>query len=246
MQKPRGKSARPSTSRKLVAELIRFAKQVPSIPLARDCRIPELIAARKAASPSPSWMAVFIKAFPYERIYEHPTTQCCLLIEREFEGEKIVLTSKIHTPDRQSIREIDAHIKSFREKPVLEFSYFRQLMRVGRLPWFLRRFVFWTTFNASGTKRAKRVGTFMISSLGNMGVEQIHPLTPLTTYFCFGPISDTGKVTLKIIYDHRIMDGRHVARALTDMERILNATILEELRGMATNGSKHIDQREEA
>ena len=70
-----------------------------------------------------------------------------------------------------------------------------------------------TTLNLSGFKRAKRLGTFTISSLGNLGVEQHHPISPLTTYLTFGPISASGEVNVKIIYDHRVMDGRTVAVA---------------------------------
>lgn len=69
----------------------------------------------------------------------------------------------------------------------------------------------------------------MISSLGNFGVEQIHPQSPLTTYFTFGPIQPDGRVTLKIIYDHRVMDGRCVCAALVALERKLNTAILDEL-----------------
>jgi pyruvate/2-oxoglutarate dehydrogenase complex dihydrolipoamide acyltransferase (E2) component len=77
------------------------------------------------------------------------------------------------------------------------------------------------------------MGTFVISSLGNYGVEQMHPLTALTTYFTFGPISPAGEVTLKVIYDHRVMDGRAVARVLVRLEEVLNGAVLDELRGLA-------------
>jgi hypothetical protein len=95
---------------------------------------------------------------------------------------------------------------------------------------FLRRFVFWRILYLSGAKRAKKFGTFMASSLGKYGVEQHHPLTPLTTYLTFGPVSPTGAVTVKIIYDHRVLDGAQVARALRDVETVLNTVILEEVR----------------
>jgi pyruvate/2-oxoglutarate dehydrogenase complex dihydrolipoamide acyltransferase (E2) component len=249
MATARGTTRRPSIGRKLVAELMRHAKDIPSLPLARDCRIPELNAARKAVVPSPSWTALFLKAyaivakdhpelrqawltFPYVRIYEHPTSECAILIERELDGEPIVLATKIHTPDAQSLPDIDRHLKGFRDRPLREVSAFRQLLRIGKMPSLVRRFLFWSSLQWSGYKRAKRFGTFMASSLGNLGVEQMHPLSPLTTYFTFGPVSPEGVVTLKIIYDHRVMDGRHVARALVDLERVMNGEILQELKGL--------------
>ena len=69
----------------------------------------------------------------------------------------------------------------------------------------------------------------MISSLGNLGVEQFHPLTFLTTYVTYGPISDEGDVTVKIIYDHRVLDGRTAARALGTLEETMNGPMLAEL-----------------
>ncbi|MFM7150442.1 MAG: hypothetical protein ACKO23_11415, partial [Gemmataceae bacterium] len=156
-------------------------------------------------------MAVFLKAyglvsretpefrrcwltFPWTRLYEHPHSECAVLVEREFQGERLVLAAKIRQPEEMSLQEIDRCLKDFREKPVREVSAFRQLIRLGRLPWFLRRFFLWRYLATTGFKRSIRLGTFMVSSLGNFGVEQHHPLTPHTTYFTFGPISESGEV----------------------------------------------------
>src|SRR5436309_3257514 len=74
------------------------------------------------------------------------------------------------------------------------------------------------TFNPSEEKRAKRFGTFMASSLGALGVHQEHSISPLTTYFSFGPIAPHGAVTARIVYDHRVMDGRTVGRCLAELQ----------------------------
>jgi hypothetical protein len=65
----------------------------------------------------------------------------------------------------------------------------------------------------------------------------MHPLTALTTYFTYGPISADGTVTLKVIYDHRVMDGRTVARILVRLEEVLRGAILDEVRGLAALGA---------
>jgi hypothetical protein len=83
----------------------------------------------------------------------------------------------------------------------------------------------------SGLKRSKRFGTFGLSSYGALGAEQIHPISPLTTTLTYGPIEpDTGRVIVKLIYDHRVLDGAYVARRLRDVEDVLNGPILDELR----------------
>lgn len=249
-ESPRGKIIPMHLGRRLVAEFMHHARKVPSLPLARTCRIPRLVAARAQASPAPSWTAVFMKAygivsreipelrrawitFPYARIYEHPVSECGILIEREVEGAPVVLGVKLRSPEETALLTIDEHLKHFREAPVEKVSSFRQLLRLARLPWFLRRWFLWRVLWMSGYRKARRVGTFIISSLGNYGVEQMHPLTALTTYFTFGPILEDGSVTLKIIYDHRVMDGRTVARALVRLEEVLHDQLLAELQSLA-------------
>jgi pyruvate/2-oxoglutarate dehydrogenase complex dihydrolipoamide acyltransferase (E2) component len=45
-------------------------------------------------------------------------------------------------------------------------------------------------------------------------------------------INKDGHVTARIIYDHRVMDGATLARALQRMEKILNSVVLEEVRSL--------------
>jgi hypothetical protein len=253
-KQPRGRKLSLPVGRRLVAELMHHARKVPTLPLARTCCIAELVAARQEANPQPSWMALFIRAygllsqemaplrrawipFPWAHLYEHPTSECAVLLERLVEGEPTVLAAHLRNPEYVDLLSLDAHLRRYRERPVEEVTAFRQLLRLGRLPWLLRRFFLWRVLNTDGYRRATRLGTFVISSLGNFGVEQMHPLTALTTYFTFGPISADGTVTLKIIYDHRVLDGRTVARALVRLEELLNTTVLAELRSLEVSNS---------
>jgi hypothetical protein len=238
-----------SPARRLVAELMHQARKAPSVPLARTCRIAELAEAREQASPAPSWMAVFVRAyalagrtfpelrrawvpFPWAHLYEHPTSEAAVLVEREVRGEPMVLGAKIRQPETGTLSAIDGHLRRYRTRPAEQVPAFRQLMRLASLPWPLNRFFLWKTLSVSGYRRACRLGTFVISSLGSLGAEQMHPLTPLTTYFTFGPVAPDGTVTLKVVYDHRVMDGRCVARALAHVEELLNGVLLREVRAL--------------
>jgi hypothetical protein len=237
-----------SPARKMVLEILHHGRQVPALPLSKVMQVGALVKARKAGA-FVSWTAIFMKAYalvaqrhpelrrayipyPWARLYEHPVSECALLLERDHEGENMVLGAKLRAPELQSLADIDARLTRLRESPFLEIGDFRQWLRVARLPGLLRRFVFWHTLYFSGRKRAKHFGTFAISSLGSLGVEQHHPISPLTTYLTFGPIAPDGTVNVKIIYDHRVMDGRTVARALNDLETTLNTRIFEELQAM--------------
>ena len=104
-------------------------------------------------------------------------------------------------------------------------------MRFSQAPTPIRRLLWWGTLNISGYKRCKRFGTFGLSSYGALGAEQIHPISPLTTTLTYGPIDPTtGRVVVKLIYDHRVLDGAYIARRLRDIEEVLNGPILDELR----------------
>src|SRR5205823_5801021 len=129
--------------------------------------------------------------------------------------------------------QIAAALRAFAAAPVESVSAFRQLLRLGRLPAPLRRFAFWQTLYLSGYKRCKRFGTFMASSLGGLGGTQVHPIAPMTSYLSLGPVRPDGRVAVVIVYDHRVMDGRTVARCAGELGRVLHGAVLDELRGLA-------------
>lgn len=249
---PRGRKIAVSPARAMVLELLHHARAVPSLPLAKTIDVGSLLEARRDSGVS--WSALFMKAYalvasetpelrrafvpyPTRHYYEHPESTAAVLVERQWEGENVVLGGRLRAPDRMPLHEIDAILRGFQQKPVWDVNYFRQTLRIGALPGFVRRFIFWHSLYLSGAWRAKRFGTFMISSLGNLGVEQCHPLTFLTTYVTYGPISAEGRVTVKIIYDHRVLDGRTVARALVSLEEMLQGPIASELKEMKTVGA---------
>jgi len=95
----------------------------------------------------------------------------------------------------------------------------------------LRRLLWWVGLNI-GRQRANFFGTFGVSVYSALNAESLHPLSPLTALLNWGVIDRNGRVTVRIMYDHRVMDGATIARALGRMEEILNSAILEELRSL--------------
>jgi hypothetical protein len=253
MSDPRkGRRLALSPGRKMVLEILHHGRKVPSLPLSKVMNVAALADAR-AAIRAVSWTAIFVRAYaltacrhpelrrayipwPLPHLYEHPCSSCALLLERDYRGENMVLGARLRAPEEQTLTRLDEELRYLRQAPLHEVNYFRQWLRVARVPGCVRRFLFWHTLNLSGYKRAKRLGTFAISSLGNYGVEQHHPIAPLTTYLTYGPISAHGDVNVKLIYDHRVMDGRTVARALVTLEEVLNGEILGELRELLQAG----------
>ncbi len=247
MREPKGVEFPLSVPRRLIADLLHFSRRVPSIPLSRTMDLSPLLGARRTHPARPSWSVIFMKAYaqvamehaplrralleiPYQRLYEHPQTNCSLAIEREYEGEAGVFFGMFRAPEGQTLGELQRSLVEFKNLPLEEIGFFRRMIRISRCPTIVRRFLWSISLFVSGRARAKRFGTFGVTTLGGTGVEQVHPLSPLTTTLTFGPIDSSGKVLVKIIYDHRVLDGAYVARRLVDLEETLQGMILDELR----------------
>ncbi len=236
-----------SLPRRLICDLVHFARQVPTVPVQRSMNLATVAAARQAAHPRPSWAAVFIKAygfvaasrpelrraylsFPWPHLYEHPYNIASVTFARDFGGEEAVLVSHLRLPEKQSLSAIDLWLRQRKEQPVESIGSFRRALQFSRLPRPLRRTLWWLGLNVWGRKRARRLGTFAVSVYGALGASSLHPLSPLTTTLNYGPIAADGSVDVRLVYDHRTLDGCTVARALEDLERVLHCEILAELR----------------
>ena len=253
---PHGTSLPVTVGRRVVDEFLRQSRHIPLVTVQREFALPGLAAVRAATTPRISWVALFAKAyglaalrhaalrrswttFPFTRLYEHPESACVVLVEREWEGEDVVLGGKVRAPERMPLHNIDDYVRRFQSAPVRSVSCFRQILRVGQYPRLIGRFFLWSCLHWSGYRRSRRFGTFLVSSLGNFGCESLNPRIPLTGYLTYGPISADGRVTVSLTFDHRVFDGRQAARALCDMETFLNTVLVAELRN--TTGARHSD-----
>jgi hypothetical protein len=247
----RGRALKLSASRRLVGDLMWFSISVPRVTVQRRMNLGPLLLARKSLSIRPSWTVVFLKGYallaeqmpelrrayvklPWPQLYEYPVSIASLAYEREYEGEQAVLLSRIKKPEHRSIEELDAWVREMRSEPVLKVKEFRRALRIARMPMLLRRPLMWLGLNI-GRQRANYFGTFQLSVYSGLGAESLNPLTPLTTLFNYGSIGEDGSVTVRIHYDHRVLDGANVARALVKFEEILNGVVADEVKGLARN-----------
>ncbi|MBW9114551.1 hypothetical protein JNB88_12940 [Rhizobium cauense] len=247
----RGRAIKLSPSRRLVGDLMRFSIGVPRVTVQRQMNLGSLQQARAAQQTKTPWTVLFLKGYallsqdvpdlrrayvklPRPQLYEYPVSIASVAHEREHEGEKIVLLSTIEGPELRPLAEIEALFLAARSKPIHELKEFRRVLKFARAPAPIRWLLMWLGLNL-GRQRGRRFGTFQLSVYSGLGAESLNPLTPLTTIFNYGPISEDGTVTVRIHYDHRVMDGANVARALIRFESILNGAIADEARGMASS-----------
>jgi hypothetical protein len=169
---------------------------------------------------------------PWPHLYEYPRSVVAVAVEREYKGEKTVFFGRIGGPDELPLEAIDTLIRRFVDTPVEGIKTFRKLLRIARLPRPLRRFLMWLGLNLPRS-RTGQFGTFALSVYSSLGSESLHPISPLTTTLAYGVIRDSGGVDVRLIYDHRVLDGATVARALARLEAEITGPICDELRKMA-------------
>jgi len=169
-------------------------------------------------------------SFPWPHLYEHPIAVASIAIERRYGEEEAVFFAPFRNPEQKALLELDAELNRLKELPIDDVSSFRRALSISRLPWPLRRLVWWVGLNVWGRKRAHYMGTFGVSVYAGLGAASLHPLSPLTTALNYGQIDADGSVDVRLIYDHRVVDGATVARALQALEQALKSEILTELR----------------
>jgi hypothetical protein len=242
-----------SLPRRWIGDFLHFAQKVPTVPVQRRMNIAPLVTARDQAMPRPSWCALFTKAyamvaaarpelrrayltFPWVHLYEHPINVVSIAIERQLDGEDAVFFTQIRGPEEHTPEQLDRVLDHCKELPVDRIGTFKRALRISRLPWPLRRLSWWLALNWSGYYRARNVGTFGVSVYSGLGAESLHPLSLVTTTLNYGVIADDGTVDVRIIYDHRVLDGATIARVLGELEEALN----HQLPGLLMNGENAI------
>ena len=249
----RGRALKLSAPRRLVCDLMRFSIGVPRVTVQRQMNLGPLLRARMAQQSRPSWTAIFLKGYallaretpelrrayvklPWPRLYEYPVSVASIAHEREYEGERAVLLSRIKGPEGSAIGELEASIHAARSRPVMQVKDFRLALKMARVPAPIRWLLMWLGLNIA-RQRANYFGTFQLSVYSGLGAESLNPLTPLTTLLNYGPIGEDGSVNVRIHYDHRVMDGANVARALERFEKILNGAVAAEVAQLAPSAA---------
>jgi hypothetical protein len=253
MTKNRGTVHRIPTSRRLVLDICWLSRFVPSFPVSKTLDLKEIHEIRERLKHAPlpqriSWTAIFVRAFslvgkernvfrrmfasiPYVRLYEHPHTVASITIHRlDHHGQERMIWARIRAAEEESLLSIQQQIDRATQGPIDEV--FRDGARIEKLPQWLRRCSLWLGMHCQPRTRARKTGTFSISSLAGYGVSNAaHPLV-VTSSLAFTPCDAQGKSEVTLICDHRVLDGVEAARGLLALEHVLNTTILSELQSL--------------
>jgi hypothetical protein len=244
-----------SQGRAMILDILHFARQMPMQPLVRQFDLGDLVRLRHASPVRVSWAILFMRGyallsarhpelrqvymrFPWPHIYQHDQTVCMLAISREYRDEERLFFGLFRTPEGKTLVELNARLDVFRQQPIDQTREYRGQLFLSRLPFPLRRLTWWLTTRVSGYVRVRHLGTFGITTVGNLGATSIHPPSVQSTMLTFGPIAENGQVRVTIVYDHRLMDGGAVARLLAELETILRGEVAQELRQLDSGSGK--------
>ncbi|HTU25946.1 MAG TPA: hypothetical protein VMF30_11145 [Pirellulales bacterium] len=233
--------------RRLVEDLLAISQRLPLFPLEREFELGQLAALRAASNPRISWVALFVKAYgllaadivelrqtymqlPWPHLFQHDHSVAMVAVNRSTpEGDRL-FWGRFTAPEKLALAEIQAQLDQYKHDPIEET--FRRQIRFSLFPRPLRRLGWWMTLNLSAERRARRIGTFGLSTVAGLGaINRFHP-TCTTTSFTYGPLSADGRTLVTVVYDHRVIDGAPLARALAELEAILQGPIADELTAM--------------
>jgi hypothetical protein len=241
----RGRRIALSIPRRIVTDLMYFSAGLPWIVAQRDMVLDAARAAREAHLERPTWTALFTKAYalvagefpelrraymrlPWPHLYEYETSAASVVVERDFGGEPGLMFVRINDPDITPVAQIGRLIRDGKTDAYAADPHVRLLLRIAALPLPLRRLVWWIALNLPRV-RGNYLGTFGLSTVTALGAEILQPRSPLTTILTYGVIGDDGRVAVRAVFDHRVLDAMTMARALGRLEEVLNGPIAREL-----------------
>ena len=239
-------------NRRLVCDLLHFAKQTPSCAHDRELNLAKISELRGYLSTRISWPALFIRAYamvaerfsdlrksymawPFPHVYQHPTSVAMLSVQRQVNGIDWLCFGRFLSPEEMSLSAIQLRLDAYRNEPAEKI--FRRQFRFSAFPVFLRRLAWWVTLNLQGDRRARRVGTFGLSSISNLGAVIQHPPSFLTSTITYGPLDSLGRCRFTVVYDHRLMDGVYIAKALCEVQVVFDNDISAELENLINGQS---------
>ncbi len=212
-----------SHNRSLVLDLLHFAAKVPRFGVDRLVDLAELAELRRQAARRISWAVLFMKAhalvaanvrqlrqahvsWPWPHLIEAPDSVAILAINRRDSQreEDRLCWGRFLQPETKSLIELQDALEQYQKQP-LEEIFWRQVL-YSRMPAPLRRLSWWLNLNMFVGKRARRMGTFSISTLAGDGCwNRSHP-SMLTTSLSYGPLDERGQSLVTLLCDHRVLD----------------------------------------
>ncbi len=231
-------------SRRLVLDVLHYSADVPCFPVEQLMDMRQVARLRSQTNSRISWTVLFAKAYgrvaceipllrraylawPWPHLFEYSGSVATIAVNRQYRGDNRLFWARLPRPEESSLLDLQHQLERFQTAPV-EQVFDRHLL-MSRLPTLARRILWWSRLNLAPRQRARRIGTFGMSSMAGLGVyNRLHPHF-LTSSLSFGPLQDDGGMLVSVLCDHRVLDGVPAAQAINRLEEVLRGEIAEEL-----------------
>jgi hypothetical protein len=244
-----GRSMPLSLGRRVTCDFLHASMKMPMVAVQKQMNVAEVAAARLSLRVRPSWCSIFTKAygkvvasrpdmrraflsFPWERMFEYTATTADIVVEAPIGDETVLLNVPLKRPESTPLLDIDRRLAWCREDPLERVRNVRRSRRLARCPRVIRHAMWWYLLNVSGPRRSRYFGTYGVTSVGKWGVESLRPIAPWISLLHYGMIDSHGNMTVRLTYDHRVLDGSGPSLALVELEKFLKTEILAELKAI--------------
>jgi hypothetical protein len=249
MPSPAIKAAELSAFRRMMSDFLHAGLSLPTVPFQKRINLAALAQARAIAQPRPSWCSLFTKAygkvvathpalrrtfisFPLQRMVEYPAATADVVIATQHNTEELLVSLMLDDPGALPLAEIDRRTAALAAAPYQGSQRLRAGLRLARYPRLLRRLAWWGALHASARAHRALFATYGVSSVANWGVDSVRPISVWTTLLHYGTVNAAGDVTLRLTFDHRVMDGVQPSLALNALEHTLQTDLLAEVQGL--------------
>jgi hypothetical protein len=239
-----------SVPRRAVCDLLHAARGTPIVTFERRMDLSAVRTARARLTRPPAWALLFAKAFaavaahhpelrrayikyPWPHLWQANESVATVAVEREYRGEPGVFFGFVRAPDTTPLSALCATLEEWKTRPVEDVHEFRRQIRYARRSLPIRRLLWWYATAWSGRTKTKNFGTFGVSLTGASGATALNLVGPVTVALNTGVVQDDGSTDVRLHFDHRVLDGMPVARALAEIEDHMRTQLVAELTAMA-------------
>jgi len=236
--------------RRWIADIMHAGRAIPTVTAERMMDVSAVAEARKQLLEPPPWVLLFTKAyalvaarrpelrraympFPIPHLFQADESVASIAVERDYRGEPAVFFGHMRCPESLPLWQMHRHLNRWQNHPIHHIRTFQRLIRYTKLPRPIRRMAWWYTASVSKKWRMRVFGTFGVSVTASEGAAALNLISPLTTSLSYGIFGADYTLPVRIHFDHRVLDGSPVARALVDLEETMNSEIVSELNAMS-------------
>jgi pyruvate/2-oxoglutarate dehydrogenase complex dihydrolipoamide acyltransferase (E2) component len=174
-----------------------------------------------------------IRGQVWPRVARYPAASGKLTLDKTLGGQRVVLSTVLDGLDSASLDDIQRRVSHFRDGDPERMPEYTAVRMLDRLPWPVRGLVFRLGVRPLAG-RARRFGTFAVTSLSHRPVDGFASVGGTTITLGLGQVADRpvardGQVViapvmrLTLTFDHRMLDGAEAADVLAEIKAGLEA-----------------------